>query len=450
MTKNLLLSGDIHFYHFSHMYRLILCILVLIVFGSNAVAQDEQIAPISADSAEPTDAEIQTRLSGIFSEIAGLESVTVESEVGVVTLGGTVLREVLALEAERLAEAVEGVVTVQNNIRRDNRFFQQIQPVIQKLSAIGETALATLPLILLAAAIVVLFWWFGGWISSILRLPNAWAPNLFVDELVRLFVRLTVGLIGFLLAAEMLGATALLISVLGGLGVVGLALGFAIRDTVENFVASVLLSLRQPFGANEHVVIDGNEGRVVRLTSRATILLDFNGNHVRLPNSLVYKSTILNYSRNAKRRLQFDVGVDTDVEPSMAQKLAVETLNAIDGVLSEPVPQCVVHLLGDSNVVLRIYAWIDQIETDFKKTRSVCMAAVKLAFESAAINMPEPIYRLRVENVDSTAHIRATVSEDLPDRPTHSGDTKPDTAIEAQVEIERDGDDLLSNDAPRE
>jgi len=189
---------------------------------------------------------------------------------------------------------------------------------------------------------------------------------------------------------------------------------------------------------------------VVRLTSRATILLDFNGNHVRLPNSLVYKSTIINYSRNSKRRFQFDVGVDTDVEPSMAQDLAVTTLADIEGVLSEPSPQCIVHALGDSNVVLRIYAWIDQTVTDFTKTRSVCMAAVKHAFESAAINMPEPIYRLRVENVDSTASIKATVSEDRPARPVEPEDLKPDTAIADQVEQQQDGHDLLSNDAPRE
>ena len=435
---------------FSYAFQLMILLGASIVFASYAVAQDEPIAPISTDTTEPTDSEIENRLSDIFSEIEGLEGITVESEVGVVTLGGTVLRDTLATDAERLAEAVQGVVAVQNEVRRDNRFLQQIQPVIHKLSAIGETALVSLPLILLAALIVVLIWWLGGWISRVLRLPNAWAPNLFVDELVRLVVRLTFGLAGFLLAAEMLGATALLVSVLGGLGVVGLALGFAIRDTVENFVASVLLSLRQPFGANEHVVIDGNEGRVVRLTSRATILLDFNGNHVRLPNSLVYKSTIVNYSRNSKRRFQFDVGVDTDVAPSTAQDLAVESLHQIAGVLSEPKPQCVVHALGDSNVILRIYAWIDQTVTDFTKTRSVCMAAVKYTFESAAINMPEPIYRLRVENVNNTGRLSGALSEERPALPPKNEDLKPDTAISDQVEEQQDGDDLLNNDAPRE
>ncbi len=430
--------------------RLAISCIWLILFATFAAAQDEQGPSINTDSTEPSDTEIEARLSEIFVEIEGLEAVVVQSEAGVVTLSGTVLRDSLAMEAERLAGAVVGVVTVQNEIRRDGRFIQQIQPFIGKVSALAKNFLLSLPLILLAIAFLVLFWWVGGWLSRVLRLPNAWAPNLFVDELVRLLIRLAVGLVGFLLAAEMLGATALFVSVLGGLGVLGLAFGFAIRDTVENFVASILLSLRQPFGVNEHVVIDGNEGRVVRLTSRATIMLDLNGNHVRLPNSTVYKSTIVNFSRNSKRRFEFDVGVDTDVEPAMAQKLAVETLENIEGVLSKPPPQCILHALGDSNVVLRMYAWIDQTNSDFTKTRSVSMAAVKFAFESAAINMPEPIYRLRVENVDNAVVSRATVTEETPPAPVPSGDLKPDTAITDQVEQQQDGDDLLSSAAPRE
>jgi small-conductance mechanosensitive channel len=198
------------------------------------------------------------------------------------------------------------------------------------------------------------------------------------------------------------------------------------------------------------VTIDGHEGRVIRLTSRATILLDMNGNHVRLPNSMVYKSTMVNYSRNSKRRFQFDVGVDTDVDPALAQGLAVKTLEDLDGVLAEPAPQCVVHALGDSNVVLRVFGWIDQTVADFTKTRSASMAAIKQAFEAAEINMPEPIYRLRVENVESTGSKSAIAAKVQVISPLAATDLKPDTAITDQVQEHRDGDDLLNVNAPRE
>src|SRR3546814_6600583 len=66
--------------------------------------------------------------------------------------------------------------------------------------------------------------------------------------------------------------------------------------------SDLMLSLRQPFRANDHVVIEGHEGRVVRLTSRATILMTLEGNHLRIPNSTVFKAVILNYTRNPERR----------------------------------------------------------------------------------------------------------------------------------------------------
>ena len=427
-------------------------LLASFTLATAAIGQDETIDTIRTDASDPTDKEIEERLTEIFAEVEGLDAVTVESEAGVITLGGQVLRSELTDEAELLANSVEGVVTVQNEIKRDTRFRQQIQPLIDKLSSTAESFVASLPIVLLAAAVVGAFWWFGGWVSRSIYIPQSLAPNLFVDELVRLIVRLVLALVGFLVAAELLGATALLVSILGGLGVVGLALGFAIRDTVENFVASVLLSIRQPFDVNEHVVVDGSEGRIMRLTARATIMLDLDGNHVRIPNSVVYKSTIVNYSRNPMRRFRFDVGIDTDVNPPLAQELAVETLSAIDGVLSDPPPLCIVHALGDSNVVLRIFAWVDQDVADFTKTRSASMAVVKQAFEAADINMPEPIYRLRVENVDASKSIN-TVAADKRDPPidyVHSSDLRPDTSIDEQVARHRDGDDLLSKNAPRE
>src|SRR3546814_11391197 len=71
-----------------------------------------------------------------------------------------------------------------------------------------------------------------------------------------------------------------------------------------------MLSRRQPFRANDHVVIEGHEGRVVRLTSRATILMTLEGNHLRIPNSTVFKAVILNYTRNPERRFDFELGIE--------------------------------------------------------------------------------------------------------------------------------------------
>jgi small-conductance mechanosensitive channel len=95
------------------------------------------------------------------------------------------------------------------------------------------------------------------------------------------------GIAGLVVALDILNATELLGAVLGAAGVAGLALGFAVRDTIENFIASILLSLRQPFGPRDFVDIDGVQGSVARLTSRATILVSPDGNQIRIPNAAV-------------------------------------------------------------------------------------------------------------------------------------------------------------------
>jgi small conductance mechanosensitive channel len=116
--------------------------------------------------------------------------------------------------------------------------------------------------------------------------------------------------LGVVLALDLLNLTALLGTILGAAGIIGLAIGFAVRDTVENFIASIMLSIRQPFRPKDLVEIEGELGHVIRLTSRATILLSLDGNHIRLPNATVFKAKIINYSRNDERRFTFALGID--------------------------------------------------------------------------------------------------------------------------------------------
>src|SRR3546814_17293586 len=105
----------------------------------------------------------------------------------------------------------------------------------------------------------------------------------FLAELLATLVRFVFVVLGIVAGLEVLGATALLGAVLGGAGVIGIAIGFAIRDTVDNYVSSLMLSLHQPFRANDHVVIEGHEVRLVRLTSRTPLLMTLEVNQLRSP-----------------------------------------------------------------------------------------------------------------------------------------------------------------------
>nr|WP_236651175.1 mechanosensitive ion channel family protein [Aquabacterium fontiphilum] len=180
----------------------------------------------------------------------------------------------------------------------------------------------------------------------------------------------------------MLDATALISAVIGTAGLVGLALGFALRDVVENYIAGLLLSLRQPFAPADHVVIDGHEGKVAALTIRSTNLITLDGNHLRLPNALVFKGVILNYTRNPQRRFGFRVGIGTREDIVRARRIGIEALRSLPGVLPEPPPLALVTELAESSVTIEFSAWFDQREAGYFRLRSEAIRLVKDALDA--------------------------------------------------------------------
>jgi small conductance mechanosensitive channel len=219
-------------------------------------------------------------------------------------------------------------------------------------------------------------------------------------------VRIIVIAIGAVIALNLLGASKFITTILGGAGVLGIAVGFAVRDSLKNYISSIMLSLRQTFRAQDHVQINQHEGIVVRLTSRATILMTLDGNHLRIPNSIVFKSIILNYSTNPERRFDFKLGVDAADDPLSAMQVGLTEINKHESVLSEPGAGASIDSVGDSSIIIKFTGWVDQSQTDFVKVRSVAIAAAKEALEKNGFTLPEPIYRLRF---DEKANWRKTI-----------------------------------------
>ncbi|MEE3158757.1 MAG: mechanosensitive ion channel protein MscS, partial [Pseudomonadota bacterium] len=119
--------------------------------------------------------------------------------------------------------------------------------VLQRLLEECYSLIAALPLLVLALAVIAVFWLFGSWLARRQLLDLVAQRNPFLRELTRTTVRWVVSLIGVLIALEIMDATALVGAVLGTAGVLGVALGFAFKSTMENYLAGILMSLRQPF-----------------------------------------------------------------------------------------------------------------------------------------------------------------------------------------------------------
>ncbi len=311
---------------------------------------EEPPEKISARAGPDDDAAIEKRLQGIFANIDGLERVRVRVRAGVVELTGQALSADAREQAVELARQVDGVVEVKEEIVEVRDLQERLAPTWKKLRGFGYDLLSYLPLLGVAALVFAVFWLLSRWVMKWNVVFTHLASNAFLRELLRQLVRVAILLTGAVLALEMVGVTAPVTTALGAAGLVGISISFALRDTIENYITSVLLTVRQPFAPNDYIAVEGYEGHVVRLTSRATILLTLEGNHVRIPNATVFKGIITNYTRHPKRRFDFTVGIGTQ-ENLAAYRVKVERLVRV----------LVANRLCDPCAKLGVLRWLERV-----------------------------------------------------------------------------------------
>jgi small conductance mechanosensitive channel len=212
-----------------------------------------------------------------------------------------------------------------------------------------------------------------------------------------------------------------------------------------------MLSIRQPFRPNDTIEIEGDIGKVIRLTSRATILLSYDGNHIRIPNSTVFKSRIVNYSRNAERRFTFELGVAPEADLAAAQTMALEVLESLPFGLDTPRASVWIEGVGDSSVAMGMAVWISQNDTSIVLARSEAIRLVQAAYDQAGIGAQAPAYRILTEPQPDAAQPK-TPAQQPPHTAPQAVDATEDKHLEQIVELEwsEQQSDLLRENADQE
>ena len=413
-------------------YGLILVLLwahppsVLSAGGDENAAQSSEL-PLKAAS----DSAIEKRLRAVIGNIDDFQNVKIDVNDGVVRLSGTTPRTEVSEKVAQLVSRFEDVIYVDNQLQVETDVETRVKPALVRVKQYLANTLLKLPIIGVALAVIVLFWMISRFVTR-WELPyQKLGLNRLLRNLIRQFLRKGIFLIGVLIAFDILDLTALAGAVLGTAGVIGLAIGFAFKDIVENYLAGLLLSIRRPFGLNDLVLIESHQGRVIRLTSSELILMTLDGNHVRIPNATVFKSFIYNYSINPRRRFDFGVGVGVNEDLVDVQEVGCGVLRKMEGVMAEPAPFMITEDLGDFNVLIRFFGWVDQRTADFAKVRGEAIRRVKLALDEAGVDMPEPVQTIRLQRVrTATPESRAQTAAG---READSVDVSPDRQLEAQI-----------------
>jgi small-conductance mechanosensitive channel len=183
-----------------------------------------------------------------------------------------------------------------------------------------------------------------------------------------------------------------------GLGIAGLTIGFALQDITRNFIAGILLLVRQPFDIGDAVEAAGYAGTVLEITTRDTVLKTWDGEMVILPNLDVYTKPLINYSDLPNRRRTIQIGLGYDEDVNRAKDLFLAAIRSVEGVLADPEPEVLAQGLGDSTLQLAARFWVNQETHGLFVVHSEVVRTLKEVAEREQIDLPYPIQIVRLEN----------------------------------------------------
>ncbi len=389
------------------------------VLNSPAVAQDTEVGagasqkqtaadPSATPSAAPDDADLASaaaqvdvnpvsrdedmrkRLQSVLDATDWFDGPQVRVEEGVVFLSGRAESEELKKWAGDLARNTQDVVAVANRMDVPPPSMWDLRPAWNGLMALWRDFIHALPFLVFALLILALSA-AAGWLVT--RGARSALHSRVRARILRNVIATGIGVLVFLIGTYIVlrvsGLTQLALTIVGGTGLIGLAVGIAFRDITENFLASIFLSVQKPFETGDLIEVTGVTGYVQQLNMRTTVVMALDGNLVQIPNASVYKNNIRNFTTNCNRREDFVVGIGYDDSINEAQEVALNVLINHPAVLADPEPAVLADSLGKATINLRVYFWINGRENSWLKMRSSVIRLVKLAYQKHGISMPD-------------------------------------------------------------
>ncbi len=262
-----------------------------------------------------------------------------------------------------------------------------------------EALLIVLPamfvIILLRVAFAIFIFWVGTRLTSVagniaarfVRRARPQDSEAFIHAVQRI-----VGIVGIVLSLSVM------LSILGvdinslvtGLGLTSLALGFALKDTIEQSLTGVLILFQRPFKVGDVIEIDNVEGTVMDVAIRTTNIRTFDGLYVLIPNNRVYQAVIRNKTHYTTRRFEVALNIAFASDLLRVQTVVLEAVSSVPGVLRDPAPMVSFDNFDAATIRAIARYWIEPLVTDAVAIRTVIARAITDACMQAGIAIPAP------------------------------------------------------------
>ncbi len=227
------------------------------------------------------------------------------------------------------------------------------------------------------------------------------------------------------------------------LGISGVAIGFAFRDILQNFLAGILILLTEPFQLDDQIIFKDFEGTVEHIQTRATTIKTYDGRRIVIPNSELFTNSVTVNTAFEYRRLEYDVGIGYGDDINTAKRLILEAIHETAKVLKEPAPDAIVVGLAEGTVNIRARWWVKPPRrAEVLDLQDQVLTAIKQKLTANGIDLPFPTRQILFhDQTEETDGDRTRQREGWP--ASKQANPKPRTmggSLQKIAEMDRDRD----------
>lgn len=286
-----------------------------------------------------------------------------------------------------------------------------------KIQGMIDSFIVLLPNIVLALIVFAVFFFAARWLKWVVkRLTRKHQQARSLGMVLGRLAQGTVILIGLFVALSIVIPTFKAGDLVQLLGISGVAIGFAFRDILQNFLSGILILLTEPFRIDDQIIFKNFEGTVENIQTRATTIRTYDGRRIVIPNSELFTNSVTVNTAFDNRRLEYDVGIGYGDDLEEAKELILEAMRSVDVVLKDPAPDVLVMELAESSVNIRARWWIKPPRrADDLYSRDQVLAAIKNKLTANGIDMPFPTRQILFhDQTEETDGDRANQREGWP------------------------------------
>jgi small-conductance mechanosensitive channel len=334
-------------------------------------------------------------------------------------------------------------------------FQESIAAAWAKIGGLLDGFIVMLPNIFLALIVFILFFFVARWLKKLVkRLTRRHRQARNLGMVLGRLAQGVVILIGLFVALSIVIPTFRVGDLVQLLGISGVAIGFAFRDILQNFLAGILILLTEPFQIDDQIIFNDFEGTVENIETRATTIRTYDGRRIVIPNSELFTNSVTVNTAFDNRRMEYDVGVGYGDDLKRAKQLMLEAIYSVDEVLREPAPDVLVVELAESSVNIRARWWIKpprRIDDLISSDKVISAIKQKLYVENG-IDLPYPTRQILFhDQTEETDGDRSRQREGWPagnkkvPKPRGISDSLKQLAQMREARNDRNGNDKQTN-----